>query len=69
MLRLHGEVGGARPSLQKVLGKAVHVGHAQIRLELGSLSDGWEGPLLEIVQKFFEFRQHMTAQVEAVVAT
>ena len=69
VLRVHGEVGGARPALQRVLGKAIHVGHAQIRLELGSLSDGWEGPLMEIVQKFSEFRQRVTAQVEAVVAT
>ena len=63
VLRLHDDVGGAREALRKLLGKGVVVGHAQIRLELGRLADGWEGPLKTAVERLAEFRERLEAEL------
>ena len=68
VLRLHDEVGGARPALQRRLGKEAAVGNAQIRLDLSGLTDGWESPLVATVATLGEFREQLVAQMEAVEA-
>ena len=57
VLKLHDEVGGARTALQNALGRGVAVGHAQLRMQLGRLRDGWEAPLAATVEKLAEFRE------------
>ena len=59
ILRLHDEVGGAGPALQKQLGRSVTVGHTQVRLELERLTDGWEQPLSKAVEKLAQFRERL----------
>ena len=65
VLRLHDEIGGARPALQRLMPRGVTVGHMQIRLELKALTDGWEGPLVATVEKLTEFRDRMSAELGA----
>ena len=67
VLRLKDEVGEARGALQRVLGPAVEVGNTQIRLALDRLSDGWEEPLVETVEKLADFRERMSSGVQPVV--
>ena len=59
VLRLHDEVGGARDALQRLLGRETMVGHMQIRLELESLSDGWEDTLMSTIEKLSDFRERL----------
>ena len=68
VMRLHDEVGGARPALQRRLGNGAAVGNAQIRLDLSGLSDGWESPLVATVATLAEFREQLVAQIDAVEA-
>ena len=63
VLRLRHEVGGARNALQRLLGREARVGHTQIRLDLGMLSDGWEAPLMSTVDKLADFRQRIAEQL------
>jgi len=67
VLRLHDDVGDARQPLQKLLGRGVVVGNSQLRLELGSLADGWEGPLKTVVERLAEFRERMAAELGVVI--
>ena len=64
-IQLRDEVGGARRALQRDLGDGVEVGNAQIRLEMSEFPDGWEGPLVDTIHKLTDFKDRMTAQVEA----
>ncbi len=64
VLRLTGEVGGARNVLQRELGRGVEVGNTQIRLELGSLAAGWEQPLMDAVRKLGDFMERIPAGVD-----
>ena len=66
VLRLHDDVGGARAALQRRFGGAVAVGNSQIRMDVGELDDGWEGPLMATLQRFVEFREQLAEQLEAV---
>ena len=66
VLRLHDEVGGASRALQKALGYGIEVGNTRIRLELDKLADGWEEPLVDMVQKLADFRERVGARVKAV---
>ena len=59
VLRLHDDVGGAGPALQRLLGSRLRVGHTQIRLDLSTLSDGWEAPLMDATEKLAEFRERL----------
>ena len=63
VLRLRDDVGGARQALQKRLGSGIVVGNSQLRLELGKLADGWEGPLKTTVERLAEFKERMTAEL------
>ena len=63
VLRLHDEIGGAGPALQKLMPRGVTVGHSQIRLELEALTDGWEGPLAATVERLTEFTERMSAEL------
>ena len=66
VIRLRDEVGGAKPALQRVLGRGVDVGHTQIRLMLDRLPDGWEEPLVETVEKLADFREGMASAMQPV---
>ena len=66
VLRLHDDVGGARAALQRRFGGAVAVGNSQIRMDIGELDDGWQGPLMATLQRFAEFREQLAEQLEAV---
>ena len=65
VLRLNDDMGGARRALHRALGRRVQVGNTQIRLELDRLSDGWQGPLTEAVERLADFRERVTAGVKA----
>ena len=67
ILRLHDEVGGAGPALQKQLGRSVTVGHTQVRLELEGLKDGWEQPLSDTVSKLAAFRERLKVGLNPVI--
>ena len=68
VIRLHGDTGGARRALQKVMGRHVEVGHSQLRIQTDELSGEWEEFLEETVRKLAEFRERVSAQAEAVAA-
>jgi len=68
VLRLLDDVGGARYALQRTLGPGVHVGHTQVRLNSAGLPGGWEDALVETVIRLGEFRERLTAEVEASVS-
>ena len=61
VLQLRDDVGGARRALQRALGRGVEIGNTQIRFELDGLSDGWEQPLVDTVQKLADFRERVIA--------
>ena len=65
VLRLRDAVGEARRPLQRILARGVEVGNAQIRLDLGGLSDGWEEVLMDTVEKLVEFREKVGAAVSS----
>ena len=68
VLRLKDEVGGARQALRRGLGAQVEVGNTQIRIQLAQLTDGWEGPLVDIVERLAEFREQIGAAVKGPTA-
>ena len=68
VLRLQEEVGGARQALQRLMPHGFVVGHAQIRLDLGKLTDGWETPLVTAVEKLGEFRERLGVGLEVTSA-
>ena len=53
------EVGGARRPLEKALGNAVEIGHAQLRMQ--DAAEGWETRLMETVVRLGEFRDRIAA--------
>ena len=61
VLRLTGEVGGARGVLQRELGPAVEVGNTRLRLDLSALGGPWEQPLMDTVRKLGDFMDRITA--------
>ena len=61
VLRLTGEVGGARGVLQRELGAAVEVGNTRLRLDLNALAGRWEQPLMDTVRKLGDFMERITA--------
>ncbi len=63
VFRLRDDVGGAAPALRKLLGRAVRVGHTQLRLDLGKLRDGWEGPLMETAERLAVFKERLAEHV------
>ena len=63
VLRLHMAVGGAKVALQRVLGKGVRVGNAQLRLTSGQSTAGWEEALMQTVERLAEFRKRIRAEV------
>ena len=65
VLRFRHEVGGARRVLQRMLGPTVSVGHMHIRLDTSTISDGWEGPLMSMVEKLAEFKERLDSQLAA----
>ena len=69
VLRLEGEIGGARRPLASALGDGVRVGNTRIRLELGEMPDGWEQRLFEIVGKLAAFKERVVAQAHAALST
>ena len=66
VIRFRDEIGGAKPALQRVLGRGVEVGHTQIRLKLDRLPDGWEKPLVETVEKLADFQERMASAMQPV---
>ena len=66
VLRLKDGVGGAKPALQRVLGRKVAVGNTQIRITDGRRPGGWEELLVSTVEKLAEFRERLEAGVGAV---
>ena len=67
VLQLKDDTGGARHALQTLVGRDIVVGHSQVRLDLGRLTDGWEGPLVATVEKITEFRERLAAQLDVGV--
>ena len=59
VFRMHDDVGGAAPALRKLLGRAVRVGHTQLRLDLDKLRDGWEEPLMEMAERLAVFKERL----------
>ena len=68
VLRLKDEVGGARQALRRALGNHVEVGNTLIRMQLARLTDGWEEPVVEIVERLAEFREQIGAGVQSPIA-
>ena len=68
VLQLQEEVGGARQALQRLMPYGFVVGHAQIRLDLGKLTDGWETSLVTVVEKLGEFRERLGIGLEVTSA-
>ena len=68
VIRLHDDVGGARRALVRVLGQGTEVGNTRIRLSLDQQKDGWEKPLAEKLEALADFRERLTAGVEALSA-
>ena len=66
VLRLHSEVGGARPALQRALGRGVEVGNTQILMKCGKLEHKWEKLLVDIVDKLSEFMERVDTNVQSV---
>ena len=66
VLQLRDDVGGARRALQRALGRGVEIGNTQIRFELNGLTDGWEQPLVDTVQKLADFRERVAIDMAGV---
>ena len=66
VLRLHSDIGGARQPLRRLLGPSVDVGNTQVRMDMGALTEGWEGPLAEVVEKMAGFAEKLHAELAGV---
>lgn len=63
VLRLHQDVGGAGPALQKLLGRRVHVGHTRLQLNIGRPKESWEEPLMATVERLAAFTGHLSKHI------
>ena len=67
-LNLKDPPGGARPALQKALGRGVDVGHMQIRMEVDRDDDDWLEELYWTLEQIVEFREAALKLFEAAGA-
>ena len=56
VIQLRDSVGGARPALQRAVGRAVEVGDTQLRMRVDGAASGWEAALADAVRRLAEFR-------------
>jgi transcription-repair coupling factor (superfamily II helicase) len=65
VLALREPTGGARPALQKSLGRGVDVGHMQVRVEIDREDDEWLDELLGVLMQIENFRERTLKMMAA----
>ncbi len=66
VIQLGDSVGGARPALQRAVGRAVEVGDTQLRMSVDGAASGWETALAEAVGRLAEFRTRLISELASV---
>ena len=61
VIQLHESVGGARPALQRAVGRTVEVGNTQLRMRVDGAASGWEAALADAVRRLADFRARVMA--------
>ena len=59
ILALSEPTGGARQALQRALGRGVHVGHLQIRVDIDRDEDDWLEESLGVMEQVKVFRDRL----------
>ncbi len=70
VLHLADDIGGARRSLQRILGAGVDIGNTQIRLSLDHhQAESWEKPLLDTLARLADFKEKVLASLAGEAAS
>ncbi len=66
VIQLKDSVGGARPALQRAVGRAVEVGDTQLRMRVDGAASGWESALAEALGRLAKFRARVVSELASV---